>query len=493
MIITTIVAALLLPGVVLSRQDEGMIFMPAKNKALYLGWGSYVDTQLDFSSFFNADHTVMAWFMPQYPHASSGPIFAVNGAGKYQIGQDDYRLGDGGPRKDADGKAIGDKGRPVFSIQVGYKKAIYLLDEFIAGQWQHIAVVRRASKFELYLNGMRRTPVKNIDKVTNTSDWDDEITVDGSFAWQPSGTLRFGRVSPGRSDNRQAYGLLDDVAVFNKALKWFDINKIIMEKRLTGAEDGLLAGWCFDRPTARGAQLLRKLDSYWNDVPRASIYKVEATTGRISSQDRGLFDNPFMIGQVSKELRLPFNSDEVWYVIQGYDDPGSSHNGYAAFCYDFKKQQSKAGKLEYPEGTSLAPVYAAAPAKVNTYSKFCAGQQVSFKLGEYEHMSYLHLAKDTLSAKFTGGSCKLTGKDCNGQVTDEECSIPAAQAQTVQQDELIAKVDPGAYHLHFATGNGVAGTIPAAFTDYYVSTDGNTWTKVLRGHPKAGQFIKRMN
>jgi Concanavalin A-like lectin/glucanases superfamily len=490
MIIILIVTALLMPAVGLSRADDKFMKatgLPKKNKALYLGWGGYVDTYLRLSSFFTADHTVMAWFMPQYPHAFSGPLFTVNnGTNDYWVGQNDYRLGDGGPRPGDNGETVFEKGKPVFSIQVGGIWRHYLIDQLIAGKWAHIAVVRKNNTFELYVNGIHQFPVTKVNKKAHSWEVETEITVNGNSVL-PVGNLRLGRFDPDRSKNDQAYGLLDDVAVFNKALSVAELNEIRQKKRLSSTQDGLLAGWCFDQPEPDDLQLPEKLNTWWKDLPRT--YRVEVTTDRNSEKDKNLFDNPIIIGETLKTLLLPFRGGDVWEVVQGYDAPGGSHNGYAAFCYDFKRVETKDGeKLQQPEGTAYTPVYAVAPAQANSYSDYPnakESQKVSLKLGENEYMSYLHLATGSLNEKFTGGNF-----DANKQIF----MIPSAQAKTIQQDEPIAQVfDWGDNsHLHFNLSNGNVTTIPAAFSDYEVSTDGGkTWTKVFRGHPKAGQYIKR--
>jgi hypothetical protein len=488
MMIIILITALLLPEVVLSRQEDIVepTGLPKKNKALYLGWGGYVDTKAAFSRFFGADHTLMGWFMPQYPHAAVGPIFAVNGTGTYWIGQDDYRIGDGGPRQNSNNDTVWEKGRPAFSIQVGTQKRTYLLNQLIAGKWVHIAVVRKNNKFELYLNGLHQVPVlvSSISKENHTWNFEQEMTVSANSTDLPQGTLRLGRIMPDRSKSEQAYGLLDDIALFGKALNSVEINEIMLKKRLSGKEAGLLVGWCFDQPGPNDWKLPPKLDSWWQDVPR--VYRVEVTTDRASEQDKTQFDNSIIIGNASKPLRLPFRDGDVWYVVQGYDDAGYSHNGYAAFSYDFKRVESKDGeKLKHPEGTAYTPVYAAAPAKAEYYTKLIGGSEsVRLKLDENEYMAYLHVATATLNPKFTGGNCSST--------QPVECYIPVPQA-TIQQDEIVAEVFDwdNKTHLHVSTGNGVSGTFPVAFDDYYVSTDGKTWTKVFRGHPKAGQYIKR--
>ena len=53
--------------------------VPAQNKGLYFGWQGAADTDIQFSQFFDADHTLTAWFMPQYNAAYPGALFAENG------------------------------------------------------------------------------------------------------------------------------------------------------------------------------------------------------------------------------------------------------------------------------------------------------------------------------------------------------------------------------------------------------------------------------
>ncbi|MEW6207086.1 MAG: LamG-like jellyroll fold domain-containing protein, partial [Acidobacteriota bacterium] len=154
---------LLLPLIAVSVQGDGRseYGLPKQNQAFYLGWQGYIDTQLDFSQFFNADHTIMAWFMPQYPYAYEGPIFAENGNGTYAIGQGNYRAGNGGYK---------DEGDPVFQMQIGDKKVLYLVPDFKESAllkvhpWVHVAVVRQNNKFKLYVDGSLRTPIKIIDR-----------------------------------------------------------------------------------------------------------------------------------------------------------------------------------------------------------------------------------------------------------------------------------------------------------------------------------------
>jgi Concanavalin A-like lectin/glucanases superfamily len=455
--------------------------VPAQNKAIYLGYKGHIDTDVEFAEFFTADHTVMAWYMPQYPHGDTGPIVAENGSGTWAFGQDDYRLGDGDN---------GDAGSPVFFVQVGNKKVNYLLPEMIPGKWIHVAVVRKGDTVSLYVWGVKRTPVTVTNKSTNATSPAAEIKVSGASGL-PSGKLRFGRRTTGSSGDKatwQAYGLIDDVAVFTKTLNGNELTSIIAAKRLKGNESGLLAGFSFEKKPQGGIALPSKLARPWTQQPRA--YHMPVSDVRNSNDDRGVFDNPFVVGEVSAEVQLPFKKNEVWFVIQGQDDPSSSHNGYAAFCYDFMVA-NKPQTGSYPNGTAHAPVYAAATGKLVSYRKDGAfdGPREPYytriRVGEDEHIGYLHHEAGTLTDKAAGGLCNASTHDCD---------IAVASAPTLNQGAFVAKQGPKAAHLHFS-GSGVHGesmTIPIAFTNYEASDDnGATWNHILRGHPKKGQLVKR--
>jgi hypothetical protein len=454
-------------------------YVPDQNKAIYFGYKGHVDTDLAFTEFFGADHTVMAWYMPQYPHGNTGPIVAENGAGTWAFGQDDYRLGDGDN---------GDAGSPVFFLQVGNQKVNYLLPEMTAGKWIHVAIVRKGDVVSLYVWGVKRKPVMVTNKATNATTEVPEIKV-SKASGLPSGTLRFGRRTDGSGSKAvwQAYGMIDDVAIFSKALTGNDITSIIAKARLTGNEAGLVAGYSFEKPISDAKPLPAKLARTWTQPSRT--YHMPVSADRNSTKDKVVFVNPFVIGEVSKPVQLPFKKNEVWYVIQGQDDPSSSHNGYAAFCYDFMvANQPQTGT--YPEGTAMAPVYAGATGKIVSYRKDGAFDgprepyYMRIRVGENEHIGYLHAAANSLNADATGGTCDA----------DHNCDIPVASAPTIDKGELVQKQGPKAAHLHFS-GAGFPGesmTIPIAFTDYWASDDnGATWQHILRGHPKKGQLIKR--
>jgi hypothetical protein len=453
--------------------------IPPQNQAIYLGYKGHVDTELAFSKFVGGDHTMMAWYMPQYPHGDVGPIVAERD-GTLAFGQEDYKKGDGGHL---------DAGSPVFFIEIAGKRVRYLLPEMIAGRWIHVAVVRKGETVSLYVWGVKRTPVTVIDKETNVTKPAPEITLTASTKL-PKGTLRFGRRTSGdkggASPKWQAYGMIDDVAVFDKALNGNELTSIIAKKRLSGYEDGLVAGWSFEKPVSATKPLPPKLSSEWTRAPRA--YHMPVSADRNSTKDKNVFNNPFVIGEVGQAVQLPFKKDEVWRVMQGQDDPGGSHNGYAAFCYDFVIAGKQQGGT-YPNGTVRAPVYAGASGKIVRYRNSGAfeGQEpfmVSILVGPDEYISYHHLEQGSLHPNATAGGCNA----------EHMCLFNPASAPSIAKGDLVGKQGPVAAHLHFG-GSGLAEggtTIPIAFTNYLASDDeGKTWAQVLRGHPKRGQWIKR--
>ena len=154
--------------------------IPAKNQGVYLQWKGYIDTQYQFSNFFDNDHTVMAWFMPQYVYGGEGAIIAENGSGQYRIGPGEYTQGNGGFKK---------MGDPVFRIRIGELTAMYLFPIFEKNKWHHIALSRSQGTFSLYLDGSHFQPV---EKVSNdVFEITDEILLTSTTPKLPSGHSTF--------------------------------------------------------------------------------------------------------------------------------------------------------------------------------------------------------------------------------------------------------------------------------------------------------------
>lgn len=481
-----IVAVIIISGLCLLGANAQTTGLPAQNKAIYLGWGAYVNTQADFSTFFDNDHTLAAWFMPQFLYGYQGPIFANQGSGVYIFGMEDYQKGNY--------QFLPNGGAPVMSLQVGDQKRLYLIPSLTKDEWRHFEVVRKDDQFNVFLDGVKLPPVTIINNEVVSKD--PILVTNTYFTNYPTGTLRFGRKNSWMAKGQQAYGLLDDVAVFNKALTQTELMSIISNKRLSGQEAGVLFGWCFDEPA--NSSLPPLLDSYANYI-RAKHAAVSSTRSKL---DRSTFNKYDFLGKVAVKLQLPFPVGEVWKVVQGFDDPASSHNGYAVHSYDFSlvPAVSYPGVDVWPFATPFAPIYSGSTGKVVQYvkeggldSQNQEANVIRIRPGSEpnELLSYRHFADNSISENLDVGVCDASFN----------CTVPVGLEPFVQPGQFLAKVGPEAAHLHFGGVNRTDGiisiervTFPVAFDDYYASDDqGRVWYYVLRGYPRDGQWIKRKN
>ena len=407
--------------------------------ALACSWGGYADTDLDFAEFFAGDHTVAVRFMLQYPNAYSGPLLAVNGTGTYFIGQGDFLADSPG-------------GQQKLVVQIGNVKQTYAAN-LGPGVWHHLAVVRSGNTFTVYLDG----------KQTGGT-----LTPGSLF---PSGKLRFGKDTFDAAldgGGRQFYGLLDDAAFFKIALTEAGISALAGARHLTGKEEGLHAGYTFGHVPPGG--LTPKLSRRLTRTPAAFLAPVSANLDNAA-------DAKLLPLSLTSFMHLPFPVGQEWQVIQGFDTASGSHKGYASFSWDL----ILAGKPQ--SESNLAPFSAAAPGVVNAVKEdsdsSAAANLVTIKQADHEYCDYLHLALNSATVN---------------------------KGDSVSEGRGLAKVgdtgaNEGAYHLHLAVtnlgeankGNGGAFvTIPAPIANYEASDDsGRTWQHVLRGVPRAGQWIRR--
>jgi hypothetical protein len=448
--------------------------VPTYNHAAILGWGGMIDTDLNFNEFFSQDHTIMVRFMPRYPYAYAGPILAENGVGTYIIGQGDYRWGNGGFLLSGD---------PVILIKIGNSFATYLAPQIQRATWHHLTVIRIGNDFVLYLDSQQLGPPL---KITTEN--------------RPDGTVRLGRRTNGRHVFRssrhdgigypgQFFGMIDDLAVYKRALNQAEIRALMNgldgHGRLTGYEPYLYAGWSFDVP---GMNFERKrmpetlVRRYVMFQPNSSLLQVESDNR--SNPNDGLLMDTY---HTEWNLTLPFKKYEAWKVIQGYDDGSDdgSHNGYASFCLDFVRND-----LPSSEGVTLV---SSAPGRVEyvveTFPPHNAGQanEITFRFAEGLFYGFLHIEQ---------GSVMRFGFEPSSAQSRPEWLRPF-----VGRDQEVAAVGdtgvPNYPHLHFgaSNGGGVGAdlvTIPIAFSDYWV-LQGNNWIHVPLGIPSLSQVVMRRN
>jgi hypothetical protein len=411
--------------------------------ALALGWKGYADTKLKFSQFFSQPHTLFLRFMCQFPNAYEGPMVAENGAGRFVIGQGDFRSGVWGPK---------------LYLAVGSNATTFSAN-LKAGTWYNLAVAATGTGshrlFTVYLDGAK---LGTLNAVASDPQW-------------PSGKLRFGKRTTGQlveGRDGQFYGFLDDVAVFDRALSAAEVQGLSSKVQLSGNEDALLAGYTFNKGSLP-AKLKR------STTVQGSARSMVVSGARNNGTDATLLPLP----DQNTEMTLPFPAGEAWNVIQGCDDAGGTHNSYGAFCWDFGLADQPQGGA-YPYGSSGAPFYAAAPGDVVTSNESGgpgeanAPNIVEIQQAPGEIAGYLHLRRF--------GSFVSAG-------------------ETVTRHQKLALTGDtgahvGAFHLHFATTDQTDGTpgfvtYPIAFSNYEVRDAAGNWKRVVRGMPKAGEVIRK--
>ncbi len=412
--------------------------------AVALSWTGFVDTDISFSEFFGADHTIVARFMAQYPDAYEGPVVAEQGSGTFALGMGDFSASPDGSTK--------------IMLVVG-GQAMNFPVAIAPGTWHHLAVsvdvTTSARVFRVHLDG---------DQLGTG------LTVASSTGSLPSGTLRIGKRTSGKvlnDRNAQFYGLVSEVGVFDRALTTSELGSLAAAPALGGAEKGLLAGISL-RAGRRPARLARSMQ------PHGAAHLVATSGDHDSAADRVHLPLP----TAHQPMDLPFPPGEAWKVIQGVNLQGGSHRGYACFCWDFVlADQPQAGV--YPDGSDGAPLYAAAPGKVVTvrdvapsgpaeYSNYIEVEQAP-----NEYCATLHVRQD--SAEVEVGDDVATG------------------AKLALTGDTGVKV--GAHHPHVAVSDfpdkttGFV-TFPVAFRDYERRTASGGWTSVARGMPLQDEVVR---
>jgi len=439
--------------------------VPSQNHAYLLGHGGTIDTDIQLDDFVHEDHTVSLWVMLQYPHGFTGPLVAENGSGAFVIGQLDYR--EGAYDKDA---ALA--GNPMMYVRVGNKTAYYEVPEAKTPQWVHVAVVRQAGTFRMIINGKPRAPYAKSGVAKN-------VSVPANYTAKPHGTLRLGRRTDGAATTSQAYGYVDDVAIFRKALRPKQLVALAKTKRLTGTEADLWKGMGFDKPLGE-TPLPFKLQTPIQPSPHTAKQLPVSKTR--SSSDRAAWDSPFtLMAMYPYPIQLPFNKDEIWEVTQGMNDPVISHNGPSPFSIDLVRVP-----LSDTAGTQVVAV---GPGRVIRYRDSDnptvkqESNKIHFDVGSDLVMTYQHFEFEGLAPSIKGGTWNSTF---------DMMSLKPGEQVHFDAGEELGEIGDIANHLHIASSRTGKGSVPYPYADFEVSTDsGVTWTPVIRGIPRKGMWVRR--
>lgn len=439
-----------------SRAHLSLKGQSAENLCAAFGWQGVVDTDLDFSVFFKANHTIAARFMLQYPRAYQAPLLSMNGTGNYLVAVAGY----------GEGRTKAEK----LLVTVGARTRYYTVTGKLAPErWHWLALVRDGSRLRLYLDGSLVKPDNSDDKIFG------ELL--------PVGTLRLGRKASG---DAQFYGLIDDVAVFNSALSQKTLKSYYQDSpRLRGTEPGLVAAYLFDHtsdasPGAREEAARRRVSF------SPTVTQVQVSSVRDSKLDASALPLP---ANRTKVL-LPFAPGQEWKVIQGYGQE-LSHNDGGCFAWDF-------ARVDGP--SEEQPVYASAAGRVIAVSDNNDPEPtddiskdnfnyLQMEIAPGEIVTYLHMKNGSLLEALKGlAPASLTGTLMPFQLS--------AGAQVGKVGNTWLKEQPRNWHLHFAGAPYVNSpvSIPLAISDYEVyDPQSKTWRRVERGVPQQNQIVRRAN
>lgn len=482
------------------------------NYAAGLSYGGYVDTSFNLGKELLKPVVMAARFMPKYAYTGEGPIFGIRGKGQFYIGIGNFReLQRGGwENYTANAKIV---------IAVAGQKAVYPLkgDPGKDHVWRHLAV--RAvpastgiTHFQVYLDGKRLDarrclPATAVHCPSTEPAEDISVTRAGMFGLK--GFLRLGQTSakplvsvnpvirpdtpfddPGLqldvpSSDLQFYGFIDDVAMLRGDLPTSRIKQLSDATRLTGNEKNLVAGYTFDHRKPNGERLpgsFRRKTTFVKG--RSGRMRVSRT--RSNTADRQIIAT-LRPSQVTP-WTLPFTKLQEWRVSHGNSTPDSSHNGFAAFAWDFVLADPTLDNAD----TCGEELHAVAAGSVYHIDDSGTGRPdlklhpdganvLRIRHNLRERSTYLHLQTGSVRALFTPA------------VPPPDIPVSAGQkigrVGTRQEKSKQGLVN---CHLHLASPGMGKATVPAEFSNYEVKDPATgKWKFVSRGTPAKGEIIRR--
>jgi len=436
--------------------------LATESRALALGWGDFATTTIDAAAL-NGDHTLSVRFMAAYDASYRGVILA-DASGSYHLGMAPYSS----------------LGRAALELCVGGVSFTYPLpdaqltdNDFRAGpprprnrRWRRLAVARRGATIVVAYDG-------NL------------VATFEAGAQPATGRLRLGRLTQTTGGQDQFYGLIDDVASWSTGLPDADL------RRLTATREQDLAPGV--------AEPRSKLDfdaPAHGDPPSLSLggsaHLTLVSRGHTASLDERRLPTP----QHRTRLQLPFLPGQVWMPIQGVNSE-LSHHDIAVFAIDFIRvdpsfvtdnpRRVPGGSHHASQGQPvLAPGRGSVSALVDTH-----GDDERSKTGDP-------------STNFVCVQHESHEVSCLLHVL---AGAEAHEGARVEPGDVLARVGrtgAATVHLHFALSDlpesdepgrdSPLVTIPAAFSDYSVSTDfGKSWRHVDRGVPAPGEWVRRVS
>ncbi|MFZ5896192.1 MAG: LamG-like jellyroll fold domain-containing protein [Myxococcota bacterium] len=274
---------------------------PRTPRALALGWTGAATLAFDARRL-QREHTLFVRFMPAYEGAYRGVVVS-DSTGQYRLGMAPYAS----------------LSQPAVEAHLGAEIVTAPLPDPIlsnhdfrygappqrAPRWLTLALSLGAQHADLYLNGEALGTLK-------------------PAALSLAGPLRLGRLARAQALQDQFYGLIDDVAIFERALSASEVRALSRAERVEPRLEGLLALVSFDDTETSGAELAVERIGAAQLVPVSKHRDVRADAAQLTHP----------LG--ARRLELPFESGQIWTVIQGANSAGSHHDT-SAFAIDLQR------------------------------------------------------------------------------------------------------------------------------------------------------------
>jgi hypothetical protein len=453
------------------ESQAGLGIYEVEPRAYKLGHRSRLDTGVSLSSFVGQPFTLTAWVMPEYTHNDHGPFFTErSGTGNmFFFGQGDYLKGDVDRTNDI-------PGMPVLFVSIAGKSVSYLAPNYTLRQWNHVALVRGAdARLRAYVDGAELTPFLRGGTASNIA-----LNVGDVL---PDGTLSFGSRGEAQPDNEydqfsQLYGLIDDVAVYTRALSQSELTAMATSGSTFSNTQGLLAGWTFDR-YGTGVSVPPPLNPAL--TARGRLHHL-VVSGTHATSDASRLEAAAYISPSSGSFTLPFARGESWRVVQAPDDPTGSHNGDDAFCWDFVQ-------VDAPDGIFNSTGTVGVMLRASTEGMVAVVQESDNPAPGGSQETNAVMQRSTSVA--TGWP--VPDEFVVYRHLEFQSAVPAV-GDVLSVGDAIGRVGSNAKHLHIGMRQdpAVGFTVPMAFSDYEV-WDWPTlqWRAVSRGMPKDNDIVRR--
>lgn len=436
------------------------------SRALAFGWTGRATLAFDAARL-ERDHTLFVRFMPAYEGGYRGVVVADQ-SGRYRLAMAPYaslnqpaiEVVVGGSTLTAPLPA------PLLSGVAFERRA----EPPLGARWLSLALSVRGTEATVYLNG---APLGT-------------LAVGERHFGAP---LVLGRLARAEAVQDQFYGLIDDVALFERAFGAAEVLALSRAARFDSRLDALVAFADVDqkRPSSHSVEPVLE--------GAATFARVSGT--RDDRADRAQLPLP----EMPLRFSLPFAAGQTWMVIQGSNSAGSHHDT-AAFALDFQRVDPRivAHNPEHRPGASATlsvgqPVLAVADGRVVSLvdcfregGRGCGGVQIDPADGESAKRNLVCVEH---AAQFV--SCSL-------HLQRAKVAVGARVARGAVLGEVGSSGTRFA-HLHFAVSDTAEPsspgrfadltTIPFGFSDYEASDDfGRSFSHVDFGIPRGGQWVR---